>query len=167
MDLLFLLAPVALLVMGYAAGSMRERSHLRGLDAREAQFARILVTDMRQLPAHWKARSGMLVQGQAVIGSDYFKTFIAGIVNIFGGRVGAYESLMMRARREARLRMVEEAVSQGNNAVWNVRMETSTIGRAAGRTGLSMAEIHVYGTALLIEAKETRETGVTDPAEPG
>lgn len=158
MEVVFLLSPLALLALGYAIGGMRERHHLKTLDKREAELAKILVTDIRDLPAHWKARRGSLVQGQAVIGSDYFKTFIAGIVNIFGGRVGAYESLMTRARREARLRMVDEAARQGMNAVWNVRMETSTIGRASGRAGMSMAEIHVYGTALLIEARDAGET---------
>ncbi|MFT6733724.1 MAG: hypothetical protein ACJAS9_001914 [Polaribacter sp.] len=39
---------------------------------------------------------------------DYFKRFLAGLRNIFGGRVVTYESLVDRARREAILRMKEK-----------------------------------------------------------
>tara|TARA_B100001105_G_C22118560_1_gene326510 strand:+ start:295 stop:525 length:231 start_codon:yes stop_codon:yes gene_type:complete len=68
--------------------------------------------------------------------------------NIFGGRVGAYESLLDRARREAVLRMQDEACQLGAETIYNVKYETSRIGENAAK-GLGSVEVLAYGTALI------------------
>ncbi|WP_416666832.1 YbjQ family protein [Egbenema bharatensis] len=59
-----------------------------------------------------------------------------------------YESLLERGRREALLRMKEEAAKWGANQVLNVRMETSNIGRQTGDRGLVAIEMIAYGTGV-------------------
>ena len=144
---------VFLVVLGYSVGSARERRHLRSLSERESQLGHIVYTNVRTIPSNWKVTNAALVDGQAVIASDYFKTLMAKLRNLFGGEVRSLETLMARARREAILRMLDQAAAMGASAVWNVRLETSTIGRGTGRKkgGLATAEIYAYGTALVVD----------------
>ncbi len=55
---------------------------------------------------------------------------------------------MERARREAIVRMTEQAQSAGCNMVWNVRLETCTIGGKENRKAAGV-EVIAYGTAML------------------
>jgi uncharacterized protein YbjQ (UPF0145 family) len=68
---------------------------------------------------------------------------------LIGGRIKTYEPLLDRARREAILRMTEEARSQGYDAVFNVRLETSRLanGRRDGK-GIAGVEMLAFGTAV-------------------
>ena len=83
--------------------------------------------------------------GGVVVASDYFKSFLAGLVNFFGGAVVSYESLIDRARREAMLRMKAEAKVLEAELIFNVKFETMTVG--SGRT--ASVEVLAYGTALV------------------
>lgn len=140
--------------MGFLVGGMVERRHLRSLVQREEATANIVCTTLRRIPSNWSVRRAAMVNGQAVIGSDHFKTFAAKIYNLFGGEVRSLETLLDRARREATLRMIDEAVAMGANAVWNIRYETSSIGFSAGKQGAPMAEVIAYGTALCVEGRK-------------
>ena len=83
----------------------------------------------------------MFVSGSVVIATDYYKRLAASLRNLVGGEVKALSPVLDRGRREARLRMVEEAMAAGATMVVNVRFETSTI-------TLGASEIICYGTAL-------------------
>jgi uncharacterized protein YbjQ (UPF0145 family) len=90
----------------------------------------------------------MLVTGSVVISVDYFKRFLASLRTLIGGRVTSYESLLDRARREAILRMKEEASKLGADKVFNIKLETSSISKSAkGKVG--SIEVLAYGTALI------------------
>lgn len=141
---------IALLALGYAVGSQRERAHLQSLDDRERRYANVLQVNVRTLPANWEVQHAGLVQGQAVIATDYFKTFRMAVRNFFGGEARSMQTLMQRARREATARMVEEAHALGANAVWNIRIETSEMGQSMGNKGAAIAEAFAYGTALTV-----------------
>ena len=67
----------------------------------------------------------------------------------FGGKVKSYESLIDRARREALLRMKEEAPDA--SMIINVRIETSTIGKTSRNKTVGCLEAVAYGTALFLE----------------
>jgi len=67
------------------------------------------------------------------------------LINIFGGRVSSYESLLDRGRREAILRMKESA--KGASEIVNVRIETSSISKNDNR-GIGSIEVYAYGTAI-------------------
>ena len=68
---------------------------------------------------------------------------------IIGGRVSSYETLIDRARREAILRMKEQAAAKGANYVFNVKMETSSISKGQ-RDSIGSVEVLAYGTAITI-----------------
>lgn len=135
--------------LGFIVGSAREKAHFKYLDQREKELSGIFVSNLKTLPPNWKARNAQLVGGTAVIATDYFKTFAASLRNLFGGRMRSMETLVERARRQAVVRMLEEARAAGANAVWNVRLETSTIGNSKGKP--SAIEVMAYGTALIAE----------------
>ncbi len=82
-----------------------------------------------------------------MISVDYFKRFAAGLRNLFGGRVSAYESLLDRARREAVLRMKESCPQA--DMILNVRMTTSAVGaQQTSNRGIACIEVLAYGTAV-------------------
>jgi len=134
-----------LLVGGLIAGRLTERAHLARLDSAEAALPSILLTDLKTTPPGIDVDAAHLVMGESVIATDYWKTFAANVRNLFGGEVRSLGTLMLRARRQARLRMVQQAVQLGATAVINVRFETAEIG--GGRAPIT--EVYAYGTALV------------------
>lgn len=137
-----------LLTMGYVFGRMAENRHYRSIRQREDALRSLLVMPKKYPPPQYARYESELVSGNVVISVDYFKTFVAGLRSIFGGRIGAYESLLDRARREAVLRMQEQAQAIGAEAVYNLKFETARIGQSAGQ-GLGSVEVLAYGTAML------------------
>jgi len=149
---LAIVVPVGTLLLAWFVGSRVESAHFRRLAQWEAQLSGIMMSNVKRLPPNWQASDATLVTGEAVIATDYFKVFAAGLRNLFGGRVRSYETLMDRARRQATVRMLRQAQQLGANAVWNVRLETSTIqGKQQGKSG--GVEVIVYGTALKVSGK--------------
>lgn len=143
-ELIFL---VSLLALGYGFGSYREKAHYQSIMQRETEFADIAIFESRFPPENTRCAGGELVRGNVVISADYFKMFVAGLRKLFGGRLRSYETLLDRGRREAILRMKEEARSLGAGQVFNVRFETSSISKGA-ENSLGSIEVLVYGTAL-------------------
>ena len=141
---------VILLILGFSIGSLVERAHFKRLAEREAQLSHILVTNLRTLPSGCVATSFGLVTGEVVIASDYFKTFAASLRKLVGGELRMFESLMERARREAVVRLKEEAERMGATHVSNVRFETSNIGTMRRRRQAAMVEMYAYGTAVCV-----------------
>ena len=151
LDLLIFLL---LLSLGYAAGSLAEKRHYRSIRNREKDLLKMaVITAEGSFPAG-RVRNATLVTGSVVISIDYFKRLLAILRNIFGGRVKAYESLIDRARREAILRMKEEARRKGAGMIINLRLETSSIGRNANKKNqLGSVEVIAYGTAIVMQPK--------------
>ncbi|MEM6709303.1 MAG: YbjQ family protein [Pseudomonadota bacterium] len=135
-----------LTLLGYVFGRIAERKHFASIRSRESTLKDILIFNERTLPpGEW--RRTQLVGGNVVISVDYFKRLAAGLRALFGGRVTAYESLLERGRREALLRMKEEAQRLGAAMVINVRLETASISKGAGDQ-IGSIEVYAYGTAL-------------------
>ena len=146
--------PIALLVFAYLIGSLIERRHFANIRKRESELRGFPVTTFERLPERWQVSSAGPVSGSIVVSLDYFKRVIAGLRAIVGGRVKTYEPLLERARREALLRMTEDARRAGYDAVINVRLETSRLANAAGN-GNSTAgvEMLAFGTAVKLERR--------------
>ena len=124
-----------------------ELHHFKKLEQREQQLSGIIVTNLKSVPPQYHQAQPILVMGSAVIATDYFKVFMAGLRNLFGGEMKSYVTLMERARREAMVRMLEQAAGQGASAVWNVRYETTTTqGQQKKKPG--GVEVLAYGTAF-------------------
>ncbi len=139
---------LALLIIGYLFGKWAEKRHYRSIHEREDSLRDLLVLPVRVPEPQHLNHDSTLVTGSVVISVDYFKTVAASLRNLFGGRVGAYETLIDRARREATLRMQEDAQLKGAELIYNVKYETSRIGDNAGK-GLGSVEVLAYGTALI------------------
>lgn len=141
---------LGLLLVGLLFGSLNERRHYRRIEEKEEALRDILVFNERRLPADRSFARGELVVGSVVIGEDYFKRVAAGLKSLFGGRLTVYESLMDRGRREAVIRMKEEAGRLGATMVFNVRFETASLSEdSSGSRAAFSAEFIAYGTALI------------------
>jgi len=141
--------PLLLLVGTYFIGSAIEARHYKRIRERESALRRLPAVTFRTVPGGWEVLEARLVTGSVVISVDYFKRFLAALRNLVGGRVKSYESLLDRGRREALLRMKEEALARGCSAVINVRLETARMANT-GRNGKGTAglEVIAFGTAL-------------------
>ena len=148
LELLLSVGPFAfLLVLGLAAGSYTERRHFADIRDREARLRSLPAVTFSKPPADWTIDGSGLVAGSVVVSLDYFKRFAAALRIIFGGRIKAFEPLMDRGRREAILRMKQDAAAAGYDAIINVRLETSRIANANGSTTAGV-ELMAYGTGL-------------------
>lgn len=122
---------LALLGLGLFAGTFFERRHFRRLDEREAAHKHVIVTQVRSFPGGVSPElPAKLFLSESVIASDYFKSFLSGIRKFFGGEMRSYLSLLERARREAQMRIVEQAAAEGYDTICNVRFENADIGGA-------------------------------------
>lgn len=141
--------PILILVFAYFIGSRVEKKHFESIRRREADSRNFPVVSFRTMPEDWNVGSSTLVAGNIVISLDYFKRVIASLKGLIGGRIKTYEPLLDRARREALLRMIESARSQGYDAVINVRLETSRLANARrDGKGIAGVEMFAYGTAI-------------------
>jgi uncharacterized protein YbjQ (UPF0145 family) len=149
MELMVLLLSPLMLLGAWATGALLERGHFKKLMLLESGSRDILAITVEDIPADWQVESSNLVVGNVVISQDYFKRVVAGINGIFGGRIGVFEPLLERARREALQRMKAQAAAAGHDTVINVRLETTVLanGRRDGK-GTAGVEILAFGTAI-------------------
>lgn len=141
--------PLGMVLVGFAVGAGVERHHLRGLRVRETRLRRMPTLTDRRVPAPWRVEEARLASGSVVVSIDYGRRFLAALRAVVGGRVGSFESLLQRARREALLRMREEADARGCHAVVGVRLHTSRIAGSTRRgKGTAGVEVLAVGTAL-------------------
>jgi len=141
-----------LLLIGLVFGSHAEKKHLKSILERELRLNTLPAIATRYPPSGERVPKyhQELVTGNVVVASDYFKTFYSGLINIFGGRVTPFESLIDRARREAMLRMKHEASLLNADLIINVKYQTSSI----SQKGAAAIEVLVYGTALVSKMSE-------------
>lgn len=86
-----------------------------------------------------------LVTGEAILGANLFKDLFAGIRDIVGGRSGAYEEELAKAREIAVGEMQHQAQSLGANAIIGVDLDYETVGQNG-----SMLMVSATGTAVLV-----------------
>lgn len=145
--------PLVLLVVAYFTGTTLERRHYASIRERELRWRSLPAITFRNVPPSWQVTDSGLIAGSVVVSVDYFKRFISGLRMIFGGRIKSYETLLDRARREALLRVKEEAAERGYHAIINVRIETCRIANARKSESVAGIEVLVFGTGLkLVDA---------------
>lgn len=134
-----------LISLGYFCGRVLESRHFRSIQAREHQLLYLPVVTLKSTDDQRPVADVALISGSVVISIDYFKRFLATLRALFGGRISAYETLIDRGRREAILRMKEQA---GNaDIIFNLRIETSAIGKGE-KDKVTGIEVLAYGTAV-------------------
>lgn len=87
-----------------------------------------------------------VVVGEAIVGANIFRDLFASIRDVVGGRAGAYEEELQKARDIALREMVAKASALGANAVVGVDLDYEVVGQ-----GGSMLMVSVSGTAVVIE----------------
>ena len=83
-----------------------------------------------------------IVTGEAILGANIFKDLFAGIRDIVGGRSGAYEQELAKARKIALEDMTAVAASLGADAIVGVDLDYETVGQG------SMLMVNASGTAV-------------------
>jgi len=140
---------VLMIASGYGFGRLIEQRHLKSIRLRERASKRLPILNRKSLAEDVSYAEAQLFAGSVVVSIDYFKRISAALRGIVGGRVHAYESLLDRGRREAILRMKEQAMKWGAKEIVNLRLETSTIGGSANQErGLGSVEVVAYATGL-------------------
>jgi uncharacterized protein YbjQ (UPF0145 family) len=86
-----------------------------------------------------------LVDGEAILGANIFADMFAGIRNVIGGRSGAYEKELRKAKAIALKEMEQEASQLGADAIVGVDLDYETI--TFGQNG-SMLMVTASGTAV-------------------
>ena len=84
-----------------------------------------------------------IVVGEAVMGANLFKDIFASIRDIVGGRSGAYEDELTKARKIGFQELESEARSIGANAVIGIDIDYEVVGK-----GGSMLMVSISGTAV-------------------
>lgn len=87
-----------------------------------------------------------IVTGEAILGANIFRDFFAGIRDIVGGRSGAYEEELGKARRIALEELEQAAERLGANAVVGIDIDYEVIGQNG-----SMLMVSASGTAVSTE----------------
>ena len=86
-----------------------------------------------------------VVTGEAIMGTNFMKDWMAGISDTVGGRSGAYEKSIRKGKDIALTEMAEEAKSIGANAVIAVDLDYEVLGKDNG-----MMMVVASGTAVLV-----------------
>ena len=142
-DLILIITP---LILGYFIGKHLEKKHYISIKKREEEYSSIPAIVLKKPLKPELVKHSTLVTGSVVISIDHFKRLLAGLRNIFGGNISSYESLIDRARREAVLRMKEQATHA--DEIINIRIETSSISKNSRKGSIGSVEVLAYGTAL-------------------
>ncbi len=144
-NLIFL---AVLISLGYFFGRFAEKKHFKSILLREEQLLDLPATSSKHPFTNPNGiEKSQLVTGGVVISVDYFKRMLAGLRNLFGGNIQAYETLLDRARREAILRMKESC--PGATEIINIRVETSSISKGK-KNQVGCVEVLAYGTAIYL-----------------
>ena len=145
MDLIILLT---LLILCCCTGKIIETKHYKKIKERELLLIkRPYITFEKNILTKKEVQSAQLVASNVVIGCDYFRAFLANLRNIFGGNVSTYESVLDRGRREALLRIREQALRLGADIVVNVKVDSVTLDPLECSKNPKTC-ITAYGTAI-------------------
>jgi uncharacterized protein YbjQ (UPF0145 family) len=87
-----------------------------------------------------------VVTGEAILGANIVRDLFAGIRDIVGGRAGAYEEELRKAREIAMEELAAEASSRGADAVVGIDLDYETVGQG------SMLMVTASGTAVRLGA---------------
>jgi len=86
-----------------------------------------------------------VVVGEAILGTNIFRDMFAGIRDIVGGRSGAYEKELAKARQIAFSEIEQRASELGANAVIGIDIDYEVVGKDG-----SMMMVSVCGTAVVL-----------------
>jgi len=86
-----------------------------------------------------------IVTGEAIVGANFLRDFMAGITDVIGGRSASYEKSLRKAKNIAIKELKENAAELGANAVVGIDLDYETMGKEGG-----MMMVSASGTAVII-----------------
>ena len=101
----------------------------------------MLVTTSDAIPGREIAETIGLVTASSVRARHVGRDILAGLKNLVGGEIGAYQQLLIESREQALAALEADAERQGADAIVALRMATASVAQGA-------AEVLVYGTAV-------------------
>ena len=102
----------------------------------------MIVTTTPSVEGHRITAYHGIVVGEAILGANVFRDLFAGITDIIGGRSGAYEEELGRARTVALQEMEDRARQMGATAVVGVDLDYEVIN--------NMLMVSASGTAVTL-----------------
>lgn len=102
----------------------------------------MIVTTTPSVEGYQIASYKGIVVGEAILGANIIRDVFAGITDILGGRSGAYEQELAKARDVALREMEERAVAVGATAVVGVDLDYEVIN--------NMLMVSASGTAVVL-----------------
>ena len=133
-------------VVGWLLATWLERRHFKSMSEREIPVQGVSISTTKRFSDR-ETEAATLLIGSVVVAHDYFRTLIIFFRKIIGGNIQPYERLVERGRREALIRLKEEADLLGINKVISVRFTTTAV---SGRF-LHAIEMVAYGTGVKTE----------------
>ena len=103
---------------------------------------KMIVTTTPSVEGYQIADYKGIVVGEAILGANVFRDLFAGITDIIGGRSGAYEAELGKARQVALAELEERAGELGANAVVGVDLDYEVIN--------NMLMVSASGTAVVL-----------------
>jgi uncharacterized protein YbjQ (UPF0145 family) len=128
---------------GWLVAFWLERRHIQSMNRREIPLNNIAINNLKTCQSS-EPQAATLLIGSVVVAHDYFRTLIIFFRKLVGGNIRHYERLVDRGRREALIRLKEEADLCGIDRVINVRFTATAI---SGRF-LHAIELVAYGTGI-------------------
>lgn len=107
-------------------------------------MANIIITTGIEVPGKKIVKIIGIVKGSTVRARNIGRDIGAGFKNLVGGEIKTYTEMASNARDESFNRMVNQAISEGADAVIGIRFVTSMIMQGA-------SEMLAYGTAVKLK----------------
>ncbi len=140
-DLIGIVLLIVMVSIALAVGPGRRRLHAAALARREQALAHILITNSRRFSraVPHPDIAPQLLNVELVWGVDRFQALVASIVLLFGGELNNVSAVILKVRREAIVRLKEQARRRGYNALTNLRIDPADIGTDPQRANLTIA----------------------------
>ncbi len=105
----------------------------------------MILTTTPQIEGHPIREYRGVVTGEAIVGTNFLKDFMANLHDFFGGRSKSYEDVLREAKDTAMSEMASRAGQLGCNAVVGIDLDYETVGQNG-----SMLMVTCSGTAVVL-----------------
>jgi uncharacterized protein YbjQ (UPF0145 family) len=155
--LVYILGPILLSLLfpflSWAIGRWYQDRLMSALLLNEKQQGNMLQSDQhlstQSLMTTMAAESSTLLHVSICVGPSMGQIFFMWFKSIFGGRLHSYDVVLDYGRREALLRLNQQAKNLGCSSVVNIRIETSTVSFAKNdKSNTSSVEFLAFATGI-------------------
>jgi uncharacterized protein YbjQ (UPF0145 family) len=155
--LVYILGPILLSLLfpflSWAIGRWYQDRLMSALQLNEKQQGNMLQSDQhlstQSLMTTMAAESSTLLHVSICVGPSMGQIFFMWFKSIFGGRLHSYDVVLDYGRREALLRLNQQAKNLGCSSVVNIRIETSTVSFAKNdKSNTSSVEFLAFATGI-------------------